>query len=206
VRVPGVGAEAAPLELPLPRTAAELQGLRSRREILRDQLSRASNRRDEVVRALRESEPDERAGLQERLRAIDERILQLERDQAATERQLSNAAPEVLAAAAQRSDADTVDTMPEGAAISLMGVSFGLGVLGTLAVGRVRRRRRGPASAPAAHPAALPDPRLEQLSRAVDAIAVEVERIGEGQRFVTQLLADAPARTREVAPPRAMTP
>jgi hypothetical protein len=44
---------------------------------------------------------------------------------------------------------------------------------------------------------ALPhDPRLERLALAVDAVAEEVERIGEGQRFVTQLLAgrqDMPA-------------
>jgi hypothetical protein len=31
--------------------------------------------------------------------------------------------------------------------------------------------------------------RLARVEQAVDAIAVEVERIGEGQRFVTQLLA-----------------
>ena len=34
--------------------------------------------------------------------------------------------------------------------------------------------------------------RLERIERAVDAIAVEVERISEGQRFVTQLMADRP--------------
>jgi hypothetical protein len=32
--------------------------------------------------------------------------------------------------------------------------------------------------------------RLNQLTTAVDAIAVEVERISEGQRFTTKLLAD----------------
>ncbi len=32
--------------------------------------------------------------------------------------------------------------------------------------------------------------RMEHLEQAVDAIAVELERVGEGQRFVTKLLAD----------------
>jgi hypothetical protein len=32
--------------------------------------------------------------------------------------------------------------------------------------------------------------RLNQLTNAVDAIAIEVERISEGQRFTTKLLAD----------------
>jgi hypothetical protein len=34
--------------------------------------------------------------------------------------------------------------------------------------------------------------RLERIEQAVDAIAVEMERIGEGQRFVTKLLAERP--------------
>jgi hypothetical protein len=42
-------------------------------------------------------------------------------------------------------------------------------------------------------PAQLPDDltaRIERIERAVDAVAVEVERISEGQRFVTKLLAE----------------
>jgi hypothetical protein len=34
--------------------------------------------------------------------------------------------------------------------------------------------------------------RLERIEHAVDAIAVEVERIAEGQRFVTRLLSERP--------------
>jgi hypothetical protein len=46
--------------------------------------------------------------------------------------------------------------------------------------------------------AASNDPRFERLEQAVDAIAVELERVGEGQRFVTKLLAD---RARSSTPP-----
>ena len=38
--------------------------------------------------------------------------------------------------------------------------------------------------------AALPGDRMQRLEQAIDSIAVEVERIGEGQRFVTKLLAE----------------
>jgi hypothetical protein len=44
--------------------------------------------------------------------------------------------------------------------------------------------------------ALVADPRIDRLTQSVEAIAEEVERIGEGQRFVTQLLAsrqEAPA-------------
>jgi hypothetical protein len=42
-------------------------------------------------------------------------------------------------------------------------------------------------------------PRLDRLEQAVDAIAIEIERISEGQRFVTRVLAERPAS----APPQA---
>jgi hypothetical protein len=51
--------------------------------------------------------------------------------------------------------------------------------------------------------------RTERLERAVDAIALEVERISEGQRFVTRLLAEGAHQTRQttrVDPPRVITP
>lgn len=42
------------------------------------------------------------------------------------------------------------------------------------------------------------DARLDRIEHAVEAIAVEVERISEGQRFTTKLLADRAAG--EIAP------
>jgi hypothetical protein len=42
--------------------------------------------------------------------------------------------------------------------------------------------------------------RLEHMEQAIDSIAVEVERISEGQRFTTKLLAE---RTHETPPPHA---
>lgn len=38
------------------------------------------------------------------------------------------------------------------------------------------------------------DRRLERIEQAIDAMAVEVERISEGQRFVTKLLAEQQER------------
>ena len=189
-----------PLEA-LPRSPQEVQGLRERREILRDQLERATNRRAELVRVLdgegeRELSNAARTGVQQRLNVLDERIIQLERDQAATERLLSNAPPDVLAStvATARVEGQRVD---EDVAVLTAFSTFGLGVLLTLAVGRLRRRRAGRHGTITSANAALPhDPRLERLALAVDAVAEEVERIGEGQRFVTQLLAgrqDMPA-------------
>ena len=52
------------------------------------------------------------------------------------------------------------------------------------------------------------DLRLERIEQAVDAIAVEVERLGEGERFRNKLLAGEAGQPRErpESPPRIVTP
>ena len=43
--------------------------------------------------------------------------------------------------------------------------------------------------------------RLERLEQGMDAIAIEIERVSEGQRFVTKLLSEAsPLNGRQIAP------
>jgi len=67
-----------------------------------------------------------------------------------------------------------------------------IGFLFPLAIGWGRRIARGkpqPASLPADQVS-----RLERLEHAIDTIAIEVERISEGQRFVTKILAERPAQ------------
>ncbi len=49
----------------------------------------------------------------------------------------------------------------------------------------VRRKEVEPAAN-----TALTDQRLARMEQALDALAIEVERISEGQRFVTKLLAE----------------
>ena len=187
IQVPGVGS--VPLE-GLPRNAQEVQGLHARRDILRDQLQRAANRREELVAELnRGLAPEAREGIVQRIQLLDERMLQIERDQALTERLLSGAPAEVLALAEQEPPRGRPTMDEEDAQVMAVGM-FGFGIVLTLVLGRLRRRfgrRRAGAAGPALPLAA--DPAFERLSQAVDAIAVEVERIGEGQRFVTQVLA-----------------
>ena len=54
---------------------------------------------------------------------------------------------------------------------------------------RYRERRQAPA-APVRDPA--PEQRLARIEAAVEASAIEVERISEGQRFTTRLLTERP--------------
>jgi len=173
----------------LPRSAEELDGLRARREILRDQLERATNRRERLVSQLEAAPSSEaRAGLQQRLQELDQRIMQIERDQGLTERLISNAPASVLAETqTARRESGSVG---EDEMVAASTAAFGAGVLLTILLGRLRRRmaaRRGATRTPIA---AAEQERYDRLTQAVDAIALEVERIGEGQRFVTQLLSE----------------
>lgn len=51
-----------------------------------------------------------------------------------------------------------------------------------------RRMERGPLPGPSMSPDV--QARLERMEQAIDSIAIEVERISEGQRFTTKLLAE----------------
>jgi hypothetical protein len=63
--------------------------------------------------------------------------------------------------------------------------------------------RRGGGKASAAPTASMQDERMARIEQAMDAIALEVERISEGQRFTTKLLAERiPERVKERVPER----
>jgi hypothetical protein len=49
--------------------------------------------------------------------------------------------------------------------------------------------------------ARIDDERQAKLERAVDVIAIEVERISESQRFISKVLAERPAESSRLAPP-----
>ena len=76
----------------------------------------------------------------------------------------------------------------------------------------IRARERAIRAGAVAQPlSASPTPDLDHLVNAVDAIAVEVERISEAQRFTAKVLAErtdvAPGTPRISAPPeRVITP
>lgn len=93
-----------------------------------------------------------------------------------------------------------------------------VGVVGCLAAmaGQLYERRKWErrllqSARPSDHLHAPEDARFERLEQAVDAIAVEVERVGESQRFVARLLAERrtptpssqPGAVRAVRPPTA---
>jgi hypothetical protein len=73
-------------------------------------------------------------------------------------------------------------------ALGLMGLLAAIIILGPFARMIARRLERRPEVKAAADNARLLQQQLEQLQQSVDAMSLEVERIGESQRFHTKLL------------------
>lgn len=174
----GPGAPAQTITIPL--SAGEVRELRARRSELLDQLQRAQNRRELVVSELPGAEGANRAGLEQRLAVLDERIMQLESEMATTERAVAASPGSARGDASGRGSNDD-----DWIVIPVVLIIF---VLFPLALAKTRRMWKG-TSAPRVSP--VEAGRLERIEQAVEAIAVEVERVSEGQRFVTKLLSNA---------------
>ncbi|HEX4681925.1 MAG TPA: hypothetical protein VH277_04405 [Gemmatimonadaceae bacterium] len=78
--------------------------------------------------------------------------------------------------------------------------AFIFAVLMPISIAMARRLWKGrPVILPA--PDQTVAPRLDRLEQSIDAIAIEIERVSEGQRFVTRILAERPANHGSQASP-----
>jgi chromosome segregation ATPase len=173
----------------VPRSAQELAGLREQRRELSNQLTSAQGRRRDVAKALeRARDPVNQNGLQQRLQVLDVRIAQLETDISETGRLITTASPALVSQVARRELDPFGDRGPPASVVAIVFIIFAIFPL-ILAFSRAFRRRA---------PMTRPDPvqretaeRLARMEQAVEAIAIEVERVSEGQRFVTRLLSES---------------
>lgn len=184
--------------VPASPTAAEIyQALSAQRSELIDQREALEDTRQELSRQLRQgtmSEAD-RAGIDQRIALTDKQII---------EKQIAIAEADARVATAAAVPGATLDPTPprqnpNDEVFEMFG--FTLFICTVLAIPIVmawtrRIWRRGLNTG--ALPAELTD-RLGSLERSVDSVALEVERIGEGQRFVTQLLAERAATAGRLA-------
>jgi len=187
--VPVITVNGTPLALPgVPRTAQDVAALKASREELSNQLTSAAGRRQRLSSQLTGKEGVDRAGIESHIAVLDKRIMQLESDLAETGRQLT-LTPGYLVASSQ--SANQFYGMNQGA-VTAVSVLFTILVLAPMALA-VARSIWKRANAPPAPPAISGDAarRLERLEQGMDTIAIEIERISEGQRFVTRLLSEA---------------
>ena len=175
----------------LPRTAQDVQALRIRIRDLQSQLQDAASRRSNISGQLRSADPSARPGIEARMGELDSRILRIEKDITEATKLLTSAPT-----AAIIQDRGWPADFPRQISRELVPIFAILSVFVfapfAITLSRLIWKR---ASAAPVHAAALDgatQQRLEQLQQSVDTIAIEVERISEGQRFVTRLLSERP--------------
>jgi hypothetical protein len=171
----------------VPQTREEVIALRAQRSELSNQLTSAARRRSELAEQLADASPVERAGLEARISQLDQRILEIEAEIGRTGQLIAQAPGELLS----NRDAPTVPPFgpmrPDLTAISIVFTIFVLTPIAIAAARLLWKRANNPVQ-PAIDKET--SERLRRLEGGIDAIAIEVERISEGQRFVTKLMAE----------------
>jgi hypothetical protein len=174
-----------------PMTQADVDALKARRNELKGQLDAAVGRRNETARSLSKSEDGvAKTGIEQRLSVLDQRIVQIEQDIATNGRQLALAPGALVASSEQDGSAGSQRYGPFSSgqltAISIVSIVMIWAPL-AFAGARVMLKRWAVAK-PAPQLLENAD-RIARMEESIDAIAIEIERISEGQRFVTQLMA-----------------
>lgn len=185
VAVPGV---AGGTPQPLPQTAAEIARLRAKGRELSSQLNSVTDRRDDVLSELRDATSDARPGLEARLKVLDDRVVSLEQEIATNSRAIANSPLELVQRAeasttVARSDPGPDIVIPVVTALCFLPLIIGYTV-------RMLRRSRVPAAAPPRD--RQQEERFARMEQAIDAMAIEIERMTEGQRYLTRVLTDTP--------------
>jgi hypothetical protein len=186
---PGGGVQISTPQATRPITQAEISVIRQQRSEMSNQLNSAQNRREELLDEMRSAPPGTEQGLQQQFLVLNDRIVAIEKDIEASGRTLRQGQVPVgtiIVPPRGFNDLPPEAAAERGAALAAS-VLIPTFVVFLVLRGR-RRRRRGRTEE---RYSSEQDARMERLEQAVDAIAIEVERVGEAQRYQTKLLAEA---------------
>lgn len=182
----GAGNLTLPQDVGRAMTLQDVQLLQNRRSELSRQLTSATGRRSDVAREIGRNRAG-RDGLESRLKVLDERIVQLEKDISQNGQLLAQAPPNLVE---ETAPPPVFPASGRPANVTGISIIFILAVLLPISVAWARRILRRPHASASALPPETVD-RIARIENAVDSIAVEVERISEGQRFVTKLFSES---------------
>ena len=173
---------------PVTNPEAVYKGLTHQREELGNQMERLKDERRDITNRLESEQPPsaaDKAGLEKRLTTIDGRIETLDAQIAGVDAQVASAAA-VPGAIVERPPEPRHGPPEE---VFVLGGIFIFVAILPISIAFARRIWRRSAVAVAALPHDIVE-RFTQIDQAVESIAVEVERIGEGQRFITRVLSE----------------
>jgi hypothetical protein len=158
------------------------------RSELRDQLSRLRDQRQDISNQLQgDVAGTDRRGLEQQITQIDQRMADVNAQIAKADAQVATAA------AIPGAVVDPPPYVPQGPPdeVYILSGIFMFVVLLPLSVALARRIWKRSAAAISSLPQDIYD-RFARVEQSLDAIAIEVERVGEGQRYVTRMLAERP--------------
>jgi len=173
-------------------TKQDVAILRAQRAELSDQLESATRRRRSLADQVRHADGVSRTGLESQLAVLNQRIVHLES-------QIDETGQRLASPQAQQYNAETRPPQNFGPPqfpfsrfdATPVAIVFMLFVASPIALSISRLFwKRGSRKYVVPPPAPDSTDRLERIEQAVDAIAIEVERVSEGQRFVTRLLSE----------------
>jgi prefoldin subunit 5 len=163
------------------------EALKAQRTELRNQLESLEDKRRELSQRLEEPtlNATDRKGIEQRVTEVDQRISAIDKQIGESEARIASAA--AVPGAVVKEPPVQREGPPEE--VFVLGGMFIVIVLLPLSIAMARRIWRRGVATITSLPAELME-RLTRLEQGVDAIAVEVERIGEGQRYMARLAAD----------------
>jgi hypothetical protein len=178
---------------------AAYQALRAKREVLGDQMSRLLNRRNGVAERLNNSNigEAEKTALEQHMRELNTRIVDMEKQLHAADAEVAAAAGVPGAAMPEPRDAGN----PGGPPVEMLiiGTVFSGIALVIVAIAYARRLWKGATTVVSQIPAAF-EARLVRFEQSLDAVAIEIERVSEGQRFLTKVLTEESPRALGAGP------
>ena len=164
-----------------------LRAFREQRSELRDQLDRLEDQRSELTEEMNAlTDAAAKTGMVARIQAIDGRIIAVDKAIADADAAVARAAAVPGAVVPEPPDIPR-NGPPEEFFVFLMVVTIFIGVPIALAYAR-RIWKRGVQTV-----TAIPQDvyeRFNRIDQAIDSVALEVERIGENQRYVTKLVTE----------------
>ena len=173
--------------LPATMSKQDVAVLQARRSELSRQQESADGRRRQLSEQIRRADGADKAGLEARLAVLDTRMARLESDIDEVGVQLASPAAARVASTTAPQDFGLRVSHVDPEAIFIPFIVFVLCPI-AVSISRLIWKRGSRQHAPAFPTDSAQ--RLERIEQAMDAIAVEVERVSEGQRFVTRLLSE----------------
>ena len=169
---------------------AVYQGFRAQRRELGRQLDELQNTRENLSSRLEEPlvAGADKKGLEQRITSLDERITSLDKQIAEADAQVARAAS--VPGAAVELPPPPRSGPPEEAWV--VGTIFMFIVFLPMSIAYARRVWRKSAQVVTSIPKELSE-RVMRVEQTVEATAIEIERIGEGQRFMTRLFTEGNA-------------